>query len=122
MTAHFIAPNSSPHIRYAVYFRVHGPEFDGRGGSAPESMLSPWCHWPVMASSYEGRQGKEKAGGGGGGGHEVELHEMHEIQASLDNIFLTPKVDGWACKACTYLHSGRELDMLACKICATVRE
>ena len=125
MTAHFIAPNSSPHVRYAVYFRVHGPEFDGRFGSAPESMLSPWCHWPVMASMYESRRGEEKAGGGGGGsggGGGGYGGEMTEVQASLDNIFLTPKVEGWACRACTYLHSPSEFEMLACKICATVRE
>ena len=28
MVAHFIAPNTSQDIRYAVYFRIRGPSFD----------------------------------------------------------------------------------------------
>ena len=120
MTAHFIAPNSSPNIRYAVYFRVHGPDFDGRGGVAPESMLSPWSHWPCMRD-----QGEEETAQSSfrGGEEKVDItDEMLEVQASLDNFFLTPEIDGWACKACTYLHAGRELEMLACAVCGNVRE
>ena len=30
MTAHFIAPNTSPYIRYAVYFRITGPKFENK--------------------------------------------------------------------------------------------
>jgi hypothetical protein len=49
MTAHFIAPNTSPHIRYAVYFRVQGPKFrakvNAKGDARYESMLNPWCDW-----------------------------------------------------------------------------
>jgi ectoine hydroxylase-related dioxygenase (phytanoyl-CoA dioxygenase family) len=45
MTAHCIAPNQSPNIRYAVYFRVYGKHFQDRHGQAPESMLHPWLHW-----------------------------------------------------------------------------
>jgi hypothetical protein len=40
MVAHAIAPNASPNIRYAVYFRVKGPNFCGN-----ESMLYPWINW-----------------------------------------------------------------------------
>lgn len=43
MTAHFVAPNTSPDIRYAVYFRVHGPSF--RDGQNEEAMLDPVKNW-----------------------------------------------------------------------------
>jgi hypothetical protein len=42
LTAHFVAPNMSPHIRYAVYFRVHAPSLEQRratGGDATDSMV-----------------------------------------------------------------------------------
>lgn len=45
MTAHFVAPNTSPHIRYAVYFRVskHGVNRKNPDGKHnPASMLAPW--------------------------------------------------------------------------------
>jgi len=59
-TAHTIAPNISPYIRYSVYFRVtsktHGS--GNRGQSSvhvrsgmkhrPESMLDVWCDWPGL--------------------------------------------------------------------------
>ena len=48
MTAHFIAPNTAAHIRYAVYFRVKSPSFHaGRrdDGTRPEAMLKPWLDW-----------------------------------------------------------------------------
>ena len=50
MTAHFIAPNDSPDIRYALYFRVTGTALNGKSvnGHCPDSMLKPWLHWPVM--------------------------------------------------------------------------
>ena len=32
MTAHFVASNCSADIRYAVYFRLHGPSFARTGG------------------------------------------------------------------------------------------
>lgn len=48
MTAHFIAPNTSPNIRYAVYFRVskHGIQRKlPNGKHNPASMLAPWLYW-----------------------------------------------------------------------------
>ena len=47
MVAHFVAPNASPDIRYAVYFRVHGPSFgvNPHGSSNLRAMLDPWCNW-----------------------------------------------------------------------------
>ena len=49
MTAHFIAPNTSPNIRYAVYFRVSSPKFHKRvkrnKAARYDSMLDPWCDW-----------------------------------------------------------------------------
>ena len=54
MTAHFVAPNTSENIRYALYFRVNGPGFiDKSNGNTlkhvAKVMLDPWAHWPVMA-------------------------------------------------------------------------
>ncbi|GMH77173.1 hypothetical protein TrLO_g6502 [Triparma laevis f. longispina] len=119
MTAHFIAPNTSPHIRYAVYFRVHGPEFHGRHGGAHESMLDPWCHWPCMNDGgrrAEGKRAEEEVKE-----EEVKRGGFDDFQA-MDNAFLTPKVEGWACKECTYLHTtGLEVKMLACAMCRTER-
>ncbi|GMH85605.1 hypothetical protein TrVE_jg5190 [Triparma verrucosa] len=121
MTAHFIAPNSSPHIRYAVYFRVHGPEFHGRMGGAHESMLDPWCHWPCMNDGVKRAEGKAEG--------DEEKHDfaaadfnLDDHHAAMDNAFLTPKVDGWACPECTYLHTTpQEIKMLACSMCGTER-
>lgn len=47
MTAHFIAPNTSTNIRYAVYFRTSGPHFREMSDFS-ESMLQPWRNWPLM--------------------------------------------------------------------------
>jgi len=55
MTAHLVAPNQSPNIRYACYFRIHSSNFgsdkppgerwwEGRR-HRPEAMLAPWCDW-----------------------------------------------------------------------------
>jgi len=49
MTAHFIAPNTSPNIRYAVYFRIKGPNFGTPSNEA--SMLSPLKNWFKKSSS-----------------------------------------------------------------------
>lgn len=52
MCAHLIAPNSSPHIRYAVYFRVQGSRYDKVQWSAP--MLDPWVNWPGLSEAAVG--------------------------------------------------------------------
>eukprot|EP00940_MAST-03C_sp_MAST-3C-sp2_P000967 g967.t1 len=50
MTAHFIAPNASPNIRYAIYFRVKGPSFGHPTNVA--SMVQPLKNWfPKVSSS-----------------------------------------------------------------------
>ena len=53
MTAHFVAPNTSENIRYALYFRVKGPSFQNLSNGETqnynaESMLDPWVNWPIM--------------------------------------------------------------------------
>ena len=56
MTAHLIAPNISPHIRYAVYFRItnnvdtvsYGPPSSYSASSPPPSMMHPWMKWVAM--------------------------------------------------------------------------
>eukprot|EP00466_Bigelowiella_natans_P013342 jgi/Bigna1/75398/fgenesh1_pg.34_\ len=53
MTAHFIAPNASPNIRYAIYFRVKGPYFNKKKKHFPEPMLQPWMNWPMINGSVE---------------------------------------------------------------------
>ena len=50
MTAHFIAPNTAEGIRYAVYFRVKGPEFPATGGHL-DSILDPLKHWHLDAAA-----------------------------------------------------------------------
>jgi hypothetical protein len=51
LTAHFVAPNSAPHIRYAVYYRVKGRRFmrEAAGNFSMESLLNPWVHWEALA-------------------------------------------------------------------------
>lgn len=44
--AHGTAPNVSPHVRYAIYFRVTHPAFDRDNWQAP--MKDIWMHWPGM--------------------------------------------------------------------------
>ena len=58
LTAHFIAPNTAPDIRYAVYFRVKGPRFkEGKGSE--EGLLDPWCDW-VGLDQVSGEIGETK--------------------------------------------------------------
>jgi hypothetical protein len=57
MTAHLIAPNVSPDIRYAVYFRVSGPRFDKTrlaGGGNVGAMLEPWSMWEGLHRRCDG--------------------------------------------------------------------
>lgn len=42
--AHAIAPNRSPHIRYAVYFRLYAHQHEER---AWECLVNPWLEWAV---------------------------------------------------------------------------
>lgn len=44
--AHGTAPNVSPHVRYAIYFRVTHPSHDRANWQAP--MKDIWMHWPGM--------------------------------------------------------------------------
>jgi hypothetical protein len=46
--AHFVAPNTSAHIRYAVYFRVHKA---GAPRHQQEAILNPWLRWVDSVSS-----------------------------------------------------------------------
>lgn len=48
----FWVQNSAPHIRYAVYFRVHGSCYDKSRWSAP--MLQPWLNWPGLSDTAVG--------------------------------------------------------------------
>jgi len=54
MCAHYVSPNGSPHVRYAVYFRVRGPAFEG-GLYAPHAMLAPLCDWVGLEEEEGGR-------------------------------------------------------------------
>lgn len=55
LTAHFIAPNTSSEIRYAIYYRIQGPKFiegstklSGWARHNRESLLDPWVNWTIM--------------------------------------------------------------------------
>lgn len=56
MTAHFIAPNTSPFIRYAIYFRVKSHRF-GTALHNSASMLDPWAHWDCMQTDADPVEG-----------------------------------------------------------------
>ena len=64
LTAHFIAPNTAPDIRYAVYFRVSGPRFHGgkkKDGTRIDSLLNPWGDWQGMdKATKSGGKSKEQ--------------------------------------------------------------
>ncbi len=66
MTAHFVAPNTSPAIRYAVYFRVKGPGFPRGVHHNPVPMLLPLEHWRLGARevSFHAGPGGARAGAG----------------------------------------------------------
>ncbi len=53
MLAHSIAPNTSPNIRYAVYFRVNMHQTAGEEKHHPQSMLDIWSEWPGMKQLVE---------------------------------------------------------------------
>jgi hypothetical protein len=64
MTAHLIAPNASPDIRYAVYFRVSGPRFDqtrDAGGGNVGAMLEPWGTWEGLHTLCDGARAPESS-------------------------------------------------------------
>ena len=66
LTAHFVAPNASPSIRYAVYFRVtrHGAQRvlpNGKHNPAP--LLDPWVNWAEHKPRGE-QEGKAKGNNG----------------------------------------------------------
>ena len=76
MTAHFIAPNTAPDIRYAVYFRVSAPAFlagRDKGGMRPESMLEPWCDWHGVIRVGDASSSSAGSSEGGGSGHEGQV-------------------------------------------------
>jgi len=129
MTAHYIAPNTSPHIRYAVYFRVHGPKFDGKIGNCPESMLSPWCHWPPMNQSSSSEAIEDRWRNQDNAFIESKQETAFAVidaYQSLDNFHLTSTPSegkGWSCKFCTYSHEKQaEAIMLTCAMCGGERE
>jgi len=46
LLGHTVAPNTSPHIRYTVFFRIHAREMPA---DRFRSMTEPWAHWPGMS-------------------------------------------------------------------------
>jgi hypothetical protein len=83
MTAHLIAPNTSPDIRYAVYFRLSGPRFEegkSRQGGNVRSILTPWLHWDGLHSIVCG----------GGADAAAEEPEAMSIVATLSAMEALP--------------------------------
>jgi tetratricopeptide (TPR) repeat protein len=71
--AHTIAPNVSPNIRYACYFRVTAPTMktqtlppvpdalkDGADPHRPESMLNIWKDWPGVTPYVDPNEGERE--------------------------------------------------------------
>lgn len=64
LTAHLIAPNLSPDIRYCVYFRMSGPRFESdkaAAGGNVHSMVSPWRDWEGLTRRCGGAVGPTDA-------------------------------------------------------------
>ena len=64
LTAHFVAPNTSPFIRYAVYFRVTrqgAQRILPNGKHNPGPLLDPWVNWANFKATSERRNDAEKA-------------------------------------------------------------
>jgi len=83
MTAHLIAPNCSPDIRYAVYFRVTGPRFDahrGASGGNVRSMLQPWLHWDGLNCRVFGAVADPD--GGGDRGAAAAINAVTNVEAA----------------------------------------
>lgn len=59
MLAHFIAPNTCPNIRYATYFRMRGPGFNGEL-ACKESMLDPLLHWRLDGRPAEATEARSR--------------------------------------------------------------
>eukprot|EP00944_MAST-04C_sp_MAST-4C-sp1_P011413 g11413.t1 len=109
MTAHFIAPNTSPNIRYAVYFRVskHGIRRKlPNGKHDPSSMLAPWLYWfdtskdndvdnRGKSSTRRGKSGRLKTADGEIPEHlmpsEEEMQLMRFYEQNSNNDHTIPK-------------------------------
>jgi hypothetical protein len=91
MTAHFVAPNCSADIRYAVYFRVHGPAFGGGAAHQSASMLNPWVHWFGLndISPDDARAVLEASRGAAMGGRSVKQEEYY---AAASNDHTVPSM------------------------------
>jgi hypothetical protein len=73
MVAHAIAPNTSPLIRYCVYFRLHSRTIKEPGKHRPESMLHPWIDWkgvqPVFEAFHDSSGAAQSSSQKQGSGH-----------------------------------------------------
>ena len=50
---HGIAPNVSPHIRYALFFRMKHPQHESRKA---ETLSNLWLEWPGISGGSSGKQ------------------------------------------------------------------
>jgi hypothetical protein len=93
LLAHSIAPNTSPNIRYAVYFRVSMHPGDVHHA---ESMTNAWSEWPAMAAlqakdkAADQKEGVGAGAEGDGGGEMVRPVYADELFRSQD-AFLDAK-------------------------------
>jgi hypothetical protein len=57
--AHGVAQNTSPHVRYAIFFRLHHVDIDPAQWQAP--MQDIWMHWPGIRSAVPEASGEATA-------------------------------------------------------------
>lgn len=88
MAAHFVAPNTSADIRYAVYFRVHGLAFDRENPvHQSASMINPWIHWFGLNGLSTGdARAIVAAGRGQGGATSLAAAADIDFHMSADNV------------------------------------
>jgi hypothetical protein len=58
LLGHSIAPNVSPNVRYAIYFRVQAVDHEQ---TRWESMKNPWLQWPGLQPPAPPRGSKDRA-------------------------------------------------------------
>ena len=88
LTAHLNAPNVSPDIRYAVYFRLSGPlmEQSKANGNSLCSMVHPWVHWEGLRRQCGGDSGTAAAEAADAAPLREPIAEDESLDASMEAL------------------------------------